>query len=294
MDFLSHIKGIKVNSSSTSEIPSDDHKSQASDHLNVAVPAFVILPTRADNLECGLFAIFNSLAEQLTEHAPHSADQLQSILSGAAVATGNPTWSTLSLTNLTINQVAAVVELWGEQCGIDLQLGVIIDGNEPSTLVLPSSDGAITIWIHNDNAAELLGSTYIHYSGVRIIDPAESVSEPCSEPVSVPAAKANVAQQAMDLLALAAGTKGFSVPALDSVDEEEAATLSTMYDEPLSNEYQKAAGFKSSVETSGNPSNTEPLTAKVAWTTSQNKLVDDAARRVADKFLEKVIIRVLP
>ncbi|KAF4443430.1 AAA domain-containing [Fusarium acutatum] len=80
----------------------------------------------------------------------------------------------------------------------------------------------------------------------------------------------------MNLLAQIEGIKGFSVPALDLVTEDEVTTLPIEYDEPLSNEHQKAAGFKSSVETSGNPSNTDSLTAKVAWTAGQNKLVDDA------------------
>ncbi|CZR43053.1 uncharacterized protein FPRO_08031 [Fusarium proliferatum ET1] len=78
----------------------------------------------------------------------------------------------------------------------------------------------------------------------------------------------------MDLLAEIEGIKGFSVLALDWVAEDDVPTLP--------------------IEHLGNPSNTDSLTARVAWNVDQNKLVGDAVRRSAAKFPLKVIVRVLP
>lgn len=78
----------------------------------------------------------------------------------------------------------------------------------------------------------------------------------------------------MDLLAEIEGIKGFSVLALDWVAEDDVPTLPIEYDEPLGNEYQKAANFKSPYEASG-----KPLQYRLAHCTSCLECWSEQARR---------------
>ncbi|KAH7255807.1 uncharacterized protein BKA55DRAFT_565116 [Fusarium redolens] len=125
--------------SHTSE-PAADEKVNAP-----AIPQYEVIPTESGDLECGLFAIINSLFYQLTEHAPESVDQLRSILRGPEMTKRMAQYGGLGTSNLTVDQVAAVLQRWGDERDINLQLDVIVDGDQPSAQVLFPSEDRTTI-----------------------------------------------------------------------------------------------------------------------------------------------------
>ncbi|KAJ4143668.1 hypothetical protein NW765_000816 [Fusarium oxysporum] len=154
---------------------------------------------------------------------------------------------------------AELLQLWGDQRVIVLRLNVIVEGDQLQ-VIFPTDD-CTTIWIHNDNAVELSGTDFNHYSGVKL---AAATS---------PSTELDLAQQVLQSLTHIQGM--VSVPALD-VDEEAPAPL-TEYEEPELGEYKKAEGFVSAKDTAGNSFDQSSNKPRVAWIAAQNKVVDDAA-----------------
>ncbi|KAI3396782.1 hypothetical protein diail_11682 [Diaporthe ilicicola] len=86
--------------------------------------------------------------------------------------------------NFHDEQLALVLRLWGRRHGFDdLQLGVILQGSfclllgkDDKFLIvgdrsdMETEDEFKTVWIHNDNAAELCESAFNHYSGITIFE----------------------------------------------------------------------------------------------------------------------------
>ncbi|RKK20005.1 hypothetical protein BFJ65_g6713 [Fusarium oxysporum f. sp. cepae] len=199
----------------TSEAPAD------------AIPQYEVVPTPSGaNLECGMYAIVKSMSHQLPDHAP-SIDDLRDLLNGPEMTERMAPLFDIGQSNLTTDQIAAVLQLWGDQRGIVLRLNVIVEGDQLQ-VIFPTND-CTTIWIHNDNAVELSGTDFNHYSGVKL---AAATS---------PSTELDLAQQVLQSLTHIQGM--VSVPALD-VDEEAPAPL-TEYEEPELGEYKKAEGFVS-------------------------------------------------
>lgn len=89
----------------------------------------------------------------------------------------------LNSNNFYDDQLARVLDIWGRGRGYDkLQLGVFVDGRDP--IIFGAGDKCVpvfskedlenerdfrTIWIHNDNAAELFQTEMSHYSGVTVL-----------------------------------------------------------------------------------------------------------------------------
>ncbi|KAF5257044.1 hypothetical protein FOXYS1_12454 [Fusarium oxysporum] len=231
----------------TSEAPAD------------AIPQYEVVPTPSGaNLECGMYAIVKSMSHQLPDHAP-SIDDLRDLLNGPEMTERMAPLFDIGQSNLTADQIAAVLQLWGDQRGIVLRLNVIVEGDQLQ-VIFPTDD-CTTIWIHNDNAVELSGTDFNHYSGVKL---AAATS---------PSTELDLAQQVLQSLTHIQGM--VSVPALD-VDEEAAAPL-TEYEEPELGEYKKAEGFVSAKDTAGNSFDQSSNKPRVAWIAAQNKVVDDAA-----------------
>ncbi|KAF5678394.1 hypothetical protein FDENT_8970 [Fusarium denticulatum] len=199
------------------------------------VPQYVIVPTSGDNLNVD-FLLYSTACPTSWQSMRHKMTEIMAID------------SELTAWNLTVDQVAAVLQLWGGKRNINLQLDVIIDGTEPSAQVYFPSNDSTTIWIHNDNASELFGATYNHYSGVDLTAPAESLA-----PVTEPEHIVDKAQQFVDSIVQKQGTKGFGVPALDNIGEDEGEVPFNNYEEPTVSEYAKAAGFKSADDTPADP-----------------------------------------
>ncbi|KAF4343309.1 hypothetical protein FBEOM_2746 [Fusarium beomiforme] len=171
----------------------------------------------------------------------------------------------LTASNLTAGQIAGVLQLWGQHRGIELQLGVIVNGDPPSS--------------------RLSDANYNQYSGVKLIDPADS---------SAPVTKLDYSQKRRDSMAHVEQLTGTTahVPALDV--EDEASAPVDGYEEPDLGEYQKPSGFKSVEDSAGASSSQSSSKARVAWVAAQNKLVDDATLRITGKCPDQNVVRVLP
>lgn len=76
--------------------------------------------------------------------------------------------------NFSVDQVALLLGLWSESNGMGkLQVGVLSEGQGPFLLPVPGTGDAPTqlLWIHNDNAAHLLGIQNLtnHFSGLAVV-----------------------------------------------------------------------------------------------------------------------------
>ncbi|KAL7767871.1 hypothetical protein ACKLNR_002172 [Fusarium oxysporum f. sp. zingiberi] len=101
----------------TSEAPAD------------AIPQYEVVPTPSGaNLECGMYAIVKSISHQLPDHAP-SIDDLRDLLNGPEMTERMAPLFDIGQSNLTADQIAAVLQLWGDQRGIVLRLNVIVEGD---------------------------------------------------------------------------------------------------------------------------------------------------------------------
>ncbi|EWZ37539.1 hypothetical protein FOZG_09528 [Fusarium oxysporum Fo47] len=284
-----------------------------------------VLPTISGrDLECGLYALIESMRHQMPDGAatPSSIDDLRSIVASPDYARMMAISQESGSSNMSVDGLACVLKLWSEHQGrIPLQLAVIIDGNPPTSMPIFASPGHHTIWIHNDNAIKLYGTSYNHFSGLSLAPlvsaspsapPAPAAWDQSAPPAPAawdqsapPAGSAwdtsdakigktsTVAQQVLDLFHHVHGDKGFAVPGIDDPANEPPVAPITKYDNPAPDEYQKAPKFQSKVGHSVDHEST-PATAKVAWTAGQNKLVDDAARRASQACPGKVVARILP
>ena len=148
-----------------------DRKTQTPESLSLWVDsqAYCLVETSGSELECGLYAIVESLAYQLDGVDATNVDELREIATSVEMRhrfaiqqdpRGN---GNLDHNNFGFYHVAAVLETWGRQRGLPLQLGVIVDG-QPRGLMSTNAEeeGAITIWLHNDDTSGIA-----HYSGLR-------------------------------------------------------------------------------------------------------------------------------
>ncbi|SPJ73721.1 uncharacterized protein FTOL_03451 [Fusarium torulosum] len=60
--------------------------------------------------------------------------------------------------------------VYEENRGMSLQLGYFLGASSAVGQILFPSDNHVTIWIHNDNAIQLSGANFNHYSGVGVLD----------------------------------------------------------------------------------------------------------------------------
>ncbi|KAH6968677.1 hypothetical protein DER45DRAFT_532327 [Fusarium avenaceum] len=153
---------------------------------------------------------------------------------------------------------SGILQIRGEQRGMLLQLGYLLDDPDATGQILFPSDNHIAICTHNDNAIQLPGSTFNHYSGVEL-PPSESsfgfgsISAVTSENEPVVWGKTETV-------------------APENVWANDKAVGMTRLDDG----WGTAPGFKFGGSTE-EPEEESVGNAKAAWTAGQNKLVDDVA-----------------
>lgn len=145
---------------------------------------FRLIPTSANGLLCGLFAIIHSLQNQAPSVRIPTVEDLQTVAEGAIAARFRDTGLEEDFSrNLSYDYVAAVLREWGSQNGHNLQLGLHWANREPMIFPVESDQAPTMIWIHNDNQQS--GDTYGHYSGMArcIYEDGNSVAVPVRRPV---------------------------------------------------------------------------------------------------------------
>ncbi|KAF4990463.1 hypothetical protein FGRMN_8456 [Fusarium graminum] len=125
-----------------------------------------IIPTEVGNLECGFFSLINSITAQLPNINPPTITDLRQIFQGTDMRQRNAEALMTNHNNLTVDQIAGILELWGQSQSLNLQLGTMIEGEDP--LIVPGQDGSQTIWIHNDNVNSTSPELFNHFSGVTL------------------------------------------------------------------------------------------------------------------------------
>lgn len=127
---------------------------------------YEIIPTEIGNLECGFFSLVHSITAQLPDIAPPTLEDLRQIFQGPEMTQRNADTLMDNENNLSIDQMAGILQLWGSSRSLNLQLGTFVEGQEP--LIVQGSPNADTIWVHNDNASENGTNPGLvnHFSGV--------------------------------------------------------------------------------------------------------------------------------
>ncbi|KAM0295485.1 hypothetical protein ACHAO9_000566 [Fusarium lateritium] len=130
--------------------------------------SYSIIPTSSGgNLECGLYALINSIAAQLPSEVPPTIDELRCVLSCPEMLERMSGSRVTDTRNFTMDHQAGLLKTWGEQRGQLLQLGVVVEGSADLSGILFPEDGHTSIWIHNDNSEDS-GATHGHYSGLSV------------------------------------------------------------------------------------------------------------------------------
>jgi len=145
--------------------------------LSLVFPAgFQIIPTSGEGNLCGLNAILTSMTAQMPDLEPPTLENLTEVLKTEEWAEVIREFSAddvdvSNTNNFTIDQVGRILHIWTSSQGLaPIQLGVVVAGAYPFIIQVPSQDEqARTLWIHNNNATELLDSPTVmnHYSGLR-------------------------------------------------------------------------------------------------------------------------------
>lgn len=115
---------------------------------------------------CGIFALCSSTKSQLPNILPPTPAELSKLLKSRQIK-GRIQETGLKedfSRNLTVDQLAAIIEKFGRRRGLNLQLGVCWEGREPLIIRSEHTTDVQTIWIHNNNVS--VGGGYSHYSGM--------------------------------------------------------------------------------------------------------------------------------
>ncbi|KAI1499101.1 hypothetical protein F5X99DRAFT_391237 [Biscogniauxia marginata] len=170
------------------ESDGDYLKTQQEIQYNHAFPhGYDLIPNNGAELQCGMFAVADSLRAQLgpsltvngnamnlnlpsKEDLRRIFEAMRDVGEFDAYLTDED-WGQEEQGldgNYYSSVLAAVLQRWGEGNGLELQLCYIIEGRDP--LCEPTNfQNPLQIWIHNDNLQELSGGvvTYNHYEGMR-------------------------------------------------------------------------------------------------------------------------------
>ena len=57
--------------------------------------------------------------------------------------------------------------LWEVDCGLNIRIGYIAEGEAPQLLPHPIEHPAFVVWIHNDNKGDEMTGLLGHFSGMR-------------------------------------------------------------------------------------------------------------------------------
>jgi hypothetical protein len=106
---------------------------------------YTIIPTSGSNLECGLYALINSIRSQLPSEAPPSIDELHTILNSPDMLQRMSDAGVTDMQNLTVDHVAGVLQIWGQERGLSLQLGCFLGDSDAVGQILFPSDFYTTV-----------------------------------------------------------------------------------------------------------------------------------------------------
>ncbi|KAI0595087.1 hypothetical protein F4775DRAFT_595576 [Biscogniauxia sp. FL1348] len=142
----------------------------------------------APGLQCGIYALRDSLAAQLGPNptingspvavALPTVEDLRQIYDDLekegtfdairVLAVGEP----VQEGNYYVSELAVVVQRWGQGFGIDIQLAYLVEGRRPMFEPVQAAN-PWRLWIYNNNAVDLSkgGVRYNHYEGVRARPP---------------------------------------------------------------------------------------------------------------------------
>lgn len=141
-------------------------------NLKRATPptSYDVLDTPGTNSLCGFYAVISSLEAQMPDLKRPTVEDLLKVYNTSEMAELNAAMGQTNTNYFSADQVAGTVYAWGNTCGINLQLGCLVEGGAPLLLPTPTSDAADVrvLWIYNDNADVLQKTGLNHFSGLRI------------------------------------------------------------------------------------------------------------------------------
>jgi hypothetical protein len=129
--------------------------------------------TSARNLECGLHAIAIStqflnplLDPKASGDLEHRVQQFRDVIKSRIyqqVIEGIPGMDNVN--NLTADQIALVLQIWGRKNAMDLQLGTVM-ASGTVFLLSTTFKNPIRIWIHNDSKGDMSSKVINHWEGI--------------------------------------------------------------------------------------------------------------------------------
>ena len=159
--------------------PPQTNNADAQSAFDAAFPngRYEVIPTQSTGLECGFYAIINSMRAQYPELPQPTLQDLREVFHSPEFTEHAAAFGLDNTNNFTADQVGAVTHFWADTYhDLNIQLGYLSEGRGPDLVPTPGSDQneRIVLWIHNDNAqdgAEQEGlnaeGVMNHYSGLR-------------------------------------------------------------------------------------------------------------------------------
>lgn len=133
--------------------------SEAQLSMDMNSQKFDVIVTPSDHLHCGLSALVENLNNQCPPVFPPTLGELMAIARSDLMRTRFPgMWDadgTLDEESCGVHHVAATLEEWGRQHGANLQLGIVVGGQDsPRIIKNEQQENVSTIWIRTDNDSE--------------------------------------------------------------------------------------------------------------------------------------------
>lgn len=146
----------------------------AKEGTKTAPTTWTIITTPGKGHQCGFKALIRSLKAQMPDLATPKAPTLQELTDtylGSEAAALSAAVGQTNTDYYGVDQLAAMLYEWGQQHrSANLQLGCVVQGSKPLLLPTPTSGaaGVRVLWIHNDNAVEVMKKKWSHFSGLRL------------------------------------------------------------------------------------------------------------------------------
>ncbi|KAI1173504.1 hypothetical protein F4777DRAFT_580853 [Nemania sp. FL0916] len=114
--------------------------------------------------QLGPYPVINGVRQDLSVRLPSQQDLLDIyqhlVATGHFAAVQGAAPDVVAQQNLTFSALSATLDAWGQQVGIPLQLGYILEGvadpRQVAVVLSSPQPNATTIWIYNDNAEQLI------------------------------------------------------------------------------------------------------------------------------------------
>ena len=131
---------------------------------------YTLVSTSGEGLLCGLRALATSIEHQLELPPPDSDELYRIILKSESIqtfekATGEQ--ARANKNNFYIDQLAAVLTIWGGQQSLDLQLGYVLSDETVFLVPTPTTSNTKIVWIHSTSSTGSDDQTMQHYEGIK-------------------------------------------------------------------------------------------------------------------------------